>query len=103
MAGLVGLALLSGLACNGCGLFGVSQPRAQRALSTFQCRVSALSPYLGAVYDVEDLTRDVIAGKVDPIGVAMALGATEADILALIAAWRSCDAPPALPAKTVEI
>lgn len=96
---LAALALL-GAAVVGTAVSGACSAqktaKAIRALSVFECRVAALRPYVGEVYDTEELVRDVLAGKASPGSVLQGLGTAPADIEAAAAAWAACRPPPAL-------
>lgn len=81
-------------------------PQGQRARDVFECRVTALEPYIGSVFDVANVVRDTIQGKVDPVAIMSTLGATIADIHAAAEAWNACNpkpivAPPPLPGDKV--
>lgn len=81
-------------------------PRAQHAQDVFECRVAALEPYIGGVFDVADVVRDVVQGKVDPVKMMLTLGAVAADVHSAAEAWNACDpqpvvAPPPLPGDKV--
>lgn len=81
------------LLCS-CGLFTELEPKAQRALDMFECRVRALTPHCGEVYDVESLVRDILQGRANPVRVLEGLGATLPEIAAVGEAWNACDTRP---------
>lgn len=79
--GLV-ITILAALGYNltGCSSFGQLNPKAQRAVDTFECYVATLSPYVGEVCDTADLVRDVVQGKADLARTLILLGATQAEV-----------------------
>lgn len=90
------LLLLSGaLLFTGCGF---QNAKSQHAYDVFQCRVHAIKPLIGDVFDAEILVRDAIQGKVDLVAIMQTLGTDKQDIVAAAAAWKACD--PSVPALT---
>ncbi len=85
---------LSALLALGCAQL---TPAQQAKLDVFECRVKALEPSCGAVFDVAELVRDVYAGRADLGSVFGALKVTEAEAKAAIERLRACDAPAELP------
>ncbi len=81
-------------------------PKQQHALDVFDCRVAALEPVVGTVFDTADLVKEVIQGKVDPVAIMITLGAAKADITAAAEAWNACApqpvvAPPPAPGDKI--
>ncbi len=88
---LIGAALLA-LSCHDL------TPQQARAESVFECRVRALEPFIGTVFNTAQVVRDTIQGKVDPVAIMVTLGAVAADVHAAAAAWNAClPAPVARP------
>lgn len=86
LSGLIGLVFACGL------LTEAKSPR--RAL--FDCRVAALEPVVGDVFDAEQLVRDIYAGHTNLAEAYGSLKTTRAEIEAMYAALRACEAahPP---------
>jgi hypothetical protein len=82
------------LGCAG----GQLDPRTQRALDTFECRVDALKPYVGDVCEVAGLVRDIARGQVDVSRFLLTLGHTRESIEEAHKAWVACDPKPEAPA-----
>lgn len=68
-------------------------PCSQRAVTMFECRVQALTPYVAGILDVEELIRSAIEGKADILAVLVRLGHKQADVVAAVEAWNSCIVP----------
>lgn len=88
------LALLATTACTQ-GL----TPKQQKTVDVFECRVAALQPVVGTVFDATDLVKEVIQGKVDPVAVMTTLGVAKADIVAVAEAWNACSPAPVVEGK----
>lgn len=74
---------------------------AQRAkLDLFECRVAALEPSCGAVFDTAQLVRDVYAGNADLGAVFGALRLSEAEARAAVDRLNACSGD--LPAGVVQ-
>lgn len=69
-------------------------PRQQHAQDVFLCRAAALAPFLGGVYDAEQLVRETAAGKLDPVALIVALGGNLSDVQAAAEAWNACNPQP---------
>lgn len=79
-------------------------PAQEKVLSLFECRVHALQPYVGSVYDTAELVRDAAAGKTELMRVLQALGYAPEDIAQIASAFGSCEpvlAPPPHPGGKV--
>jgi hypothetical protein len=85
------------LGCAG----GQLDPRTQRALDTFECRVEALTHYVGDVCEVTDLVRDAARGQVDVTRFLLVLGHSRESIEEAHKAWAACDPKPEAPATAV--
>lgn len=79
-------ALLLLVALTGCSVL----PAAKRAAGVYACKVAAIEPYVGQVFDAEELVRDILTGKVDPSAVFQALDIAESDYKNAAEAWRAC-------------
>lgn len=74
-----------------------------KATAVVDCRVHAVAPYVGDAYDAEELVREALAGKTNPLQVAAALGAKLEDLQALAKAWNACTPDPEPePTETVQ-
>lgn len=71
-------------------------PADQHKLDVFECRVHAVLPIAGEVFDAQSLVRDIIAGKADLSAIAKDLGAAEVELHEVLAAWSACDPQPAI-------
>lgn len=87
---IVGICALSALAC---GIFGAKSPKTD----LFLCRVAALEPAVGEVLDAQQLIRDVYVGKASIAAALSAVGASEAEVRAVIAALQACEPAPVQP------
>lgn len=77
-----------------CGLFAPAHsPRAVR----FDCQEAALRPILGEILDTKAFLRDLYAGKADLSAALGAIGATRAEVVAVVQALQACDAPTPVP------
>lgn len=89
--------LLVGLFCAAI-VVGCSGSQKKPALSTLECRVTLLEPYLGEL--THDLVRSTLAGNVRPLVQALAnLGLTPGEISEVSKAWNACkqSKPPSVP------
>lgn len=73
-------------------------PKQQEALDLFECRARVLLPYAGAVFDVEELVRQVAKGQVDIAKALGSLGLTVEDIAKVWSEYTACEPTPALVA-----
>lgn len=79
-----------------CGLLApANSPRAVK----FDCQEAALRPVLGEILDTKALLRDLYAGKASLSAALTAAGATEAEVRAVVAGLRACEAPVAEPVE----
>jgi hypothetical protein len=86
------LAALTG--CAG----GQLDPKAQRAVATFDCLVDSVEPYVGDALDAAELVTDAIKGRASIPEALRMLGATADDVRAAGDAIRSClPQPPTAP------
>lgn len=79
-------------------------PEQQRTLDLFECRVHALQPYVGSIYDTAELIREATLGKTDLLSMLSALGYAQEDISKIGAAFGACSpvvAPPPSPGDKV--
>lgn len=79
-------------------------PAQQQALDLFECRVHALQPYVGGVYDTAAIVRAWSRGNQDLIGLLTNLGYLAEDIHAVAESFGACSpvvAPPPLPGDKV--
>jgi len=79
-------------------------PAQQKAFDLFACRVDALHPYVGSVYDTAGIVRAWSSGNQDLVGLLMNLGYLQEDVEAAAAAFSACApvvAPPPLPGDKV--
>lgn len=89
------IAIVTSLALSaGCAAFGRLDPKAQRAVDTFECYVRVLEPYVGEVMDTEELVRGVIRGSVPVRRALMLLGATELELQQINAELQACMPQP---------
>lgn len=80
---------------SGCGIFGSLSPAKQAQLDLLECRAHALAPVVEPVFDAVELARDIYAGRASLPAVLKALGAGEAEVRALVEAFKACEpAPP---------
>ncbi len=89
LAGM-GIALLVG--CH------ALNPRQQAIVDLYQCRVHALAPYVGDVFDAAELVRDVTKGDTDLVKVLAGLGWATEDIMKASAELSACEPQPAVVA-----
>lgn len=73
------------------GWFGPSKS-ARGAL--FECRVEALKPIAGEVYDVEYLVREVYAHRMSLAAVVASVNATRQEVQTMLEALAACDPQP---------
>lgn len=85
--------LLVWCALSGCALFSASNARVER----FDCQVRAIEPLVGDVLDARQLVRDIYTGKASLGTVLGTLGATEAEVRALVEALQACEPPAEIP------
>ena len=76
-------------------------PKQQAAFDLYACRVDALEPYTGTVYNTANLVREVVAGKTDPIRLLLGMGYTKAEVIEALEAWNACEPPVVVPATGV--
>lgn len=88
--------ILIAIALTGCA-GGQLDPRAQRAIDAFECRVAALTPYIGEVVDVGEVVSEFARGRVNLTMLLATLGHTEEQINEASAAWHACDTKPVAP------
>lgn len=88
--GYVCIATLAVWFALGCGVFGPSNPRAER----FECAVRALEPLVGEVYDARELVRDLYAGKASLGAVIGNLEASAPEVMQLMRDLKACEPPP---------
>jgi hypothetical protein len=81
---------VSALGCVG----GRLNPKAQRAVDTFDCAVAVVSPYVGDALDVTELVTDAIKGRASIPEALRMLGATADDVQAVRGALASCVSQP---------
>ena len=72
-------------------------PESAARLAQFECRVEALSPIAGDLYDVAGLVRDIYAGRSSLTAVVAALKPTAAELQTLMLALQACE-PNGAPA-----
>jgi len=73
-------------------------PEQQAAVDLFECRVRALEPYVGEIYDTSDLVRQFSTDDVELGKMLNSLGYELPEILKAADAFRSCQPDPALVA-----
>jgi hypothetical protein len=71
-------------------------PAQQARVDLFECRVKALEPVVGSVFDASDLVREMYAGHVNLGSVLGTLKVTQAEADAIVESFNACD--PQLPA-----
>ncbi len=79
-------------------------PDQERALSLFECRVEALQPYVGGVYDTAGIVRAWSRGNQDLVALLKNLGYLPGEIERAADAMGACSpvvAPPPLPGDKV--
>lgn len=82
-------------------------PRQQAMIDLYECRVHALAPYVGDVFDAAELVRDVTKGQVELVHVLAALGWASEDISKAATELGACEpaqaivAPPPAPGDKV--
>lgn len=87
-----------GFSLQGCA-GGQLEPKAQRAVDTFECYVEVLKPYVGAVCETADFVREVVEGRAD-LGRALTLLGHAQDVPRVVEALHEClPAPQALPSS----
>jgi len=72
-------------------------PAQQATFDLFACRVDALEPYTGAVYDTAQLVRQAVLGKTDLVRVLLGMGYTQAQVIEAVEAWNACEQPVVAP------
>lgn len=87
------LALAAGVGCAALASRVPSRTAAERAAAVFACRVAALEPYVGSVYNTEDLVRDALSGKANLSSTFAGLGLKYAELVAGQEAWDACGEP----------
>lgn len=86
---LIGLTLAA-LAVTGCQLLkGAQSPEA----TVYTCKVAALHPYVGDVFDTEELVRDAMSGKADLERALQSLAVLGLRLEAARAEYLACDPP----------
>lgn len=79
----LGITLLTGCA-------GALTPAQEARLERFECQVHAVEPLVSPVFDAAQLLRDVKLGKATMAEALQTLGATTAEIDALMSRLRQC-------------
>jgi hypothetical protein len=70
-------------------VYGCSGAQKTPALSTLECRIALLKPYLGEL--TPDVVRSTLAGNPGPLARTLSnLGVDAAEITELSKAWRKC-------------
>lgn len=77
------------------------EPKAQRAVDTFECYVAVIEPYVGDAVDVAELVQGAIKGESDLMRALALLGATQEDLQAVLAGMNACKAPAPVVAPPV--
>jgi hypothetical protein len=83
--------LFSAICLPACG--GWLGPSKSARADLFECRVEALKPIAGEVYDVEQAVREIYAGRLSLAAVAASVQATQAEVATLVAALKACEQP----------
>lgn len=86
---LVFASCLATAALTGC-VGGQLDPRAQRAIDTFECSVAAVSPYVGEAIDVSELVTDAVKGRASIPEALRMLGSSADDVQAVREALQAC-------------
>lgn len=76
----------------------------ERTLALFECRVHALQPYVGSMFDTAELVRDASTGKTSLLNVLTALGYSAEEVGEIAGKFGACDpvqAPQPLPGGKV--
>lgn len=76
-------------------------PEQQARVDVFECRVAVVSGLYGSLDEPEELVRDVMLGKVNPVQALVASGAKAPEVIAAARAWNACDPDQPAPV-TVE-
>jgi hypothetical protein len=71
-------------------------PAQQKTLDLFECRVHALQPFVGGIYDTAGLVRQWTRGNQDLIALLKNLGYLQQEVESAAAAVAACN-PVALP------
>lgn len=69
---------------------GQLDPRAQRAVDTFECSIAVVSPYVGDAIDAAELVTDAIKGRASIPEALRMLGSTADDVEAVKRALAAC-------------
>lgn len=97
---LVFATCLATAALPGC-VGGQLDPRAQRAVDTFECAVAAVAPYTGEALDAVELVRDAVKGRASIPEALRMLGSSAGDVQAVREALAAClprsEPPPLAP------
>ncbi len=84
-------AALTTYAATGCAGLLSSAPSAR--VAKFNCQVDAVQPVVGDVLDAAELVRALYSGEANLGAALAAVGATEAEVRALVAALEACEGP----------
>ena len=90
-------AIICALTAAACGFLGAKSPKTD----LFLCRVAALEPAVGDVLDAEQLIRDVYVGKASIAAALSAVGASAAEVHAVIDALQACEPAPVQPTEVI--
>ena len=91
------IALVAALAFGGAACSNLPESK-QAKLDLLRCQAEAIAPAVEPVFDAGQVALDVSQGKAKLADVLRAVGASQADVKAVLARLKACEPKPATAA-----